>query len=46
LIGEVGESATALEAAYPELPVIWVDFERGGSGVFVVGRDELARAGV
>jgi ribosomal protein L3 glutamine methyltransferase len=45
LIVEVGESALAFETAFPNLPVVWIEFERGGSGVFVLTHDELEAAG-
>jgi len=45
LICEVGESETALADALPEVPFVWLEFEHGGSGVFVLGRDELLAAG-
>lgn len=41
LIVEVGEAQDAFVAAFPELPVTWLDFERGGEGVFVISREEL-----
>ena len=41
LVVEVGNSQQALSAKYPELPVTWVEFERGGEGVFCIGAAEL-----
>ncbi len=45
LIVEVGESAQAMVEAYPRLPATWLEFERGGDGVFLVTCSELAALG-
>ncbi|HSW11307.1 MAG TPA: 50S ribosomal protein L3 N(5)-glutamine methyltransferase [Solimonas sp.] len=41
LVCEVGGSVPEFEARWPDLPVTWVEFERGGDGVFIISREDL-----
>jgi ribosomal protein L3 glutamine methyltransferase len=43
LVLEVGRSAEALTSRYPDIPFLWLDFERGGEGVFLFTAEELKR---
>ena len=42
LVMEVGEIWPELERYYPDIPFTWVNFQRGGEGVFVLRKYELA----
>jgi ribosomal protein L3 glutamine methyltransferase len=45
LVCEVGESEERLLELLPDLPFIWLEFSRGGSGVFILTREDLELAG-
>jgi ribosomal protein L3 glutamine methyltransferase len=45
LVCEVGNSQQALEAAYPQVAFVWLTFEHGGQGVFLMTAGDLKGVG-
>jgi len=41
LVVEAGNSDELVSQAYPDLPLTWLEFERGGHGVFVLSSEQI-----
>jgi ribosomal protein L3 glutamine methyltransferase len=45
LLCEIGRGRELVEAAFPQLPLLWLDTEDSDGEVFWIGAEDLARVG-